>query len=126
MLRLWLFASCLLAIGVATPLRMGSEMKSSEEEELDKLFRSPFGSHPFAPGKRVGFPHAGFSKEIPLLPTSINPENLGHFVSDIKSNLRKEFSALMAMADVEEALAENAQQLANHPSMFASRKRFYL
>ena len=64
--------------------------------------------------------------QIPLLPTSINPENLGHFVSDIKSNLRKEFSALMAMADVEEALVENAQQLANHPSMFASRKRFYL
>ena len=28
--------------------------------------------------------------------------------------------------DVEEALAETAQQLANHPSMFAaSRKRFY-
>ena len=64
--------------------------------------------------------------QIPLLPTNINPENLGHFVSDIKSNLRKEFSALMAMADVEEALAETAQQLANHPSMFAaSRKRFY-
>ena len=41
-------------------------MKSSEEEELDKLFRSPFGSHPFAPGKRVGFPHAGFSKEVIL------------------------------------------------------------
>ena len=53
-------------IGVATPLRMGSELKSSEEEELDKLLGSPLGSHPFAPGKRVGFPHAGFSKEVIL------------------------------------------------------------
>ena len=56
--------------------------------------------------------------------SEVNPNNLGHFVSDIKSNLRKEFSALMAMADVEEALAAEAQQLANHPGMFASRKRF--
>ena len=57
-----------------------------------------------------------------ISPSEVNPENLGHFVSDIKSNLRKEFSALMAMADMEEALADSAQP--NHPSVFASRKRF--
>ena len=58
---------------------------------------------------------------------------LKHFVSDLKSKLRNEFTALIALADAEESLLDNDESnyaqagpmLANHPSMiaFAGRKR---
>lgn len=52
-----------------------------------------------------------------------NVGNLKNFVTDIKSKLRDEFSALIALADAEEAMLEGNDVLPNHPSMMYGRKR---
>ena len=54
--------------------------------------------------------------------------NLKNFVTDIKSKLKNEFSALMALAEAEEELLgsqpnQAVQYLTNHPSMIAYNGR---
>ena len=59
MLRVLLLGSCLIALGSATPLRVGSALRGEVEDTASSW--SPFGPH-FSPlfkqTKNIGFPHA--------------------------------------------------------------------
>jgi hypothetical protein len=67
------------------------------------------------------------------MPPKFEVNNLKNFVTDLKSKLRNEFTALIALADAEQDMVDqgpdseqvNASVLSNHPSMiaFAGRKR---